>query len=526
MVSVGTAVVGALRAHDVQLVFGIPGTHNLELYRGLRLHAIPHVLPRHEQGAGYAADGYARSSGRPGVVITTSGPGLTNVFTAAATAYADSIPLLVISPGPELGRDRANDGWLHEVKDQHAAAAAVFERSIRAGSGHAAVAAVHDAFAGWRVGRRRPVHLEIPLDLLEAEYLEEPLLPPPALPPAPDPEAVAAAATVLAESRNPAILIGGGALDAGKSLRALAERLDAPVVTTTAAKGLLDEQHPLAVGAVAGFEPAMALLSEADVLLVIGSEVGDSEIPIGSFRPRGVVIRIDVSSEQLNKNLPADFMVLGEAESAVAALLERLQSVRTGPTSTARTDQVAEVRAEIAKSLDPRWIAVLDALGPKLPPDTTITADSSQICYLGAAPYLRLSSPRRYLAPIGYSTLGYALPAAIGAKLASPQRAVLALLGDGAFMFSVQELITAAENKLAIAVLVLDNQGFAEIREGMQRRSIDPLGVDLTSPDFTLLAKSMGCLGVQAASAEHVAELVEAAFGADRPTVISLDVSR
>ncbi len=249
----GAAVVRALERAGVRVVFGIPGTHNLEIYRYLAGSPIRHVLTRHEQGAGYAADGYTRASGRPGVVLTTSGPGLTNACTAAATAYADSVPLLLISPGPPRGQERADAGLLHEMKDSHAHLDSLVEASVRAGSADEAAAVIAEVFRGWPHRRARPVHLEVPLDILEAPWdpggqspvtvtdirIADDWPGPDGMPadPAADPTALDRAVSLLAGAARPAMILGGGARDAGAQATALAEWAGAVVVTTVNGKG-------------------------------------------------------------------------------------------------------------------------------------------------------------------------------------------------------------------------------------------------------------------------------------------------
>ncbi|MGW4422445.1 thiamine pyrophosphate-binding protein [Streptosporangium sp. NPDC004631] len=526
----GTAMAEALRANGVSLAFGIPGTHNLEFYRGMAASAIQHVVTRHEQGAGYAADGYARSTGRPGVVVATSGPGVMNVMTAAATAYADSVPMLVLSPGVPTGLERSGFGWLHEMKDQRAAVDAAVARSLRPGTPGQAVDAIHETFSRWAVERSRPVHIEVPLDVLETPWSGEiPPVWPAACPAAAAPEAVDAAIALLGAASAPVIVAGGGAVTAAAALRALAERLDAPVVTTIGGKGVLDEEHPLAVGAFMGYAGAKALVEAADVLLVVGSELGDAEIPHGSLAPTGQVVRVDVDPGQLHRNLRATLPIHADARLTLKALLAGL----TGPVTSvnpaggegarragaARTNCLAQ-----AMRAGGRWRAIQEALRAELPADVIVTGDSSQVSYLGTAPFWRFAEPRRYLVPAGFSTLGYGLPAAIGVKLADRARPVLALLGDGALMFSVQELVTAAELGLALPIVVLDNHGFGEIRQNMIDRSIAPYAVDLTRPDFVRLAESMGVRGVRAADETEAAKQAAAALGADRPTLIVCEV--
>ncbi len=243
----GQALVAALAAHGVDTVFGIPGTHNLEIYRHLPTYGVRHVGTRHEQGAGYAADGYARSSGRPGVAVVTSGPALLNAAAAVGQAYSDSVPVLVVSPGLPLRHPALGNGILHEMRDQGAALRAVAGTSIRPTSVGEIPVAVAQAFTTLTAGRPRPAHLEIPLDVL-AETDDVTVAP--AVPRArsmPDPAQVAAAARLLAGSSRPVVVAGGGSRRASGSLRELAEWLGAPVVTTANGKGVLDEDHPLAL---------------------------------------------------------------------------------------------------------------------------------------------------------------------------------------------------------------------------------------------------------------------------------------
>ncbi len=519
-------MIAALEANGVDLVFGIPGTHNLELYRGLSRSPITHVAPRHEQGAGYAADGYARATGRPGVVITTSGPGLLNAFTALGTAHADSVPLLVLSPGAPTGRERADYGWLHEVKDQRAAADAVVARSVRCGTPQAAVAAVCETFARWAVERPRPVHIEIPLDVLEAAWEDGPVpAVQPCPPPTPSPGPLAEALDLLGRARSPVVVTGGGALDAAVPLRAVAELLDAPVVTTTAGKGVFDEDHPLSVGAFVGAAGARDLLESADVLLVVGSELGDAEVP-DRLAPSGRVVRVDVEIGQLDKNLRADVRLHSAARPACEALLRGLAAGRSEDRGGSGKSRAAAARQRClagAREHGGRWEAIQHALRSRLPADTVVVGDSSQVSYLGTAPFWRFAEPRRFLLPTGFSTLGYGLPAAMGAKLADPRRPVVALLGDGAFMFSPQELLTAAELRLGLPVVVVDNHGFGEIRQNMLDRAIAPMAVDLARPDFPALARSLGCAGVRAADEAAAAREAVEALDRDRPTLVWLE---
>lgn len=518
----GTAMIEALEANGVSLVFGVPGTHNLELYRGINQSSITHVVPRHEQGAAYAADGYTRSTGRPGVVITTSGPGLTNALTGMTNAYADSIPMLVISPGIPTGQERLDFGWLHEVKDQRTAVDNLVTRSVRPGTPQQAIDAIHETFARWAVERPRPVHLEIPLDVLELPWEGEV---PPAWPrphaPAPSPGALAAVLAALGAASRVVIFAGGGSVDASAAITSLAIALDAPVITTTLGKGVLDEQHPLAVGEFSGSPGTAGLVAGADVVLAFGTELGGfARYP--EFG--GTLVRFDIDTAQLQKNVRADIAITSDSRLGAEAILALLPS---GAAQRGGAELAQSARLACLADMEPRsgkWRSIQAALREALPDDVVITGDSSQVSYMGTGPYWQFPSPRNYLVTTGYSTLGYALPAAIGAKLADRDRPVVALLGDGALMFSIQEFVTAAEVGLALPVVIVDNHGFGEIRENMVDRDIQPLAVTLARPDFAALAQAMNCHGVVVATESEAAQAAVEALGADRPTLIILEV--
>ena len=522
----GAAVIDALVAHGVRDVFGIPGTHNLELYRYLPTSGIRHVVTRHEQGAGYAADGYARLSGRPGVLITTSGPGITNAITALATAYADSIPVLAISPGPPRGRVRADVGWLHEVKDQQAALDAVTGRSIRVESADDVPEVLAGVFEAFATTRPRPVHLEVPVDVLEGEWLRRPVpvraLPGPVGPGQARAEEIAA---LLAGAARPLLVVGGGARGATEQVRALADH-GVPVLTTVNGKGILDESHPAALGAGIRLPAAHRAMNEADVLLVVGSELGDSDL-WGGVVAAGVpgsrtVVRVDLAAAQVHKNVTADLAVVGDAVVVLGLVVEALRRSEPAP-RVVDPGLRSDIDADAAADAGP-WAEIQRVLHAALPHDTVVAGDSSQVTYYGTVHHWPFTPANRLLYPTGYATLGYGLPAAIGAKVADPSRPVVAVVGDGAAMFSIQELVTATEQRLAIPVVIVDNGGYAEIREQMVERGIEPQAVDLYRPDIAALARAIGAHAVVAADLPDLGPLAADALHADRPTVIHLRV--
>jgi thiamine pyrophosphate-dependent acetolactate synthase large subunit-like protein len=517
----GAAIVETLAAHGVETIFGIPGTHNLEMYRHFSTEGIRAVTPRHEQGAGYAAEAYARVTARPGVVVATSGPGLTNTMTAAATAYAESQPMLILSSGMPTGREGQDLGQLHEAKNTSGAMDQLVRWSRRVYTADEAASAVTDAFESFTGGRPRPVHVEIPVDVLERQWSGRARVAAKPTVPQADPEVVRRAADVLAAAGRAMIVAGGGAVDAHAELTALAEALGAPVVTTVNGKGVVDEAHPLSVGASIRLRAAQKAAADSDALLVVGSELGDSDLWDGRIRGR-TVIRCDIDPAQLAKNCPADHALLGDAAATVAAVHAALPAGQ--PASSERAAKLrAACREEAAKDAGP-YAEINAAVRAALPADGVLTGDSSQVTYFGSVHFFDMPAPRRFCYSPGFATLGYGLPAGLGAAIGRPGTPVAVLLGDGALMFSVQELVTLTEQQLPVPVIVVDNGGYREIRDQETARSIAPIGVELRTPDLAALAVAMGAHGVRTTSTADLTDLVRGALSADGPTLIHFDI--
>ncbi|MEO6309882.1 MAG: thiamine pyrophosphate-binding protein, partial [Leifsonia sp.] len=451
----GLAVMTVLHNYGIDTIFGIPGTHNLEFYRPLATLGIHPVTARHEQGAGYGADGWAQQTGLPGVVITTSGPGLLNALSAAGTAYCESRPLILLSPGVAEGGEFADNGALHETKDPTGAAGAIVEWSRRVHSASEAVQAVHDAFEMFRYGRPRPVHIEVPLNILEGlSDCPEELLAARELRAATGATdaSLQDAIGTLRRAQRPVIVAGGGALRAGSHLTALAELLDAPVVTTLNGKGAVPENHPLSLASEIRLPAVQHVVNDSDALLIIGSKLGEAELWGGVIQPAGVVIRIDILDSQVQKNVRADIGLVGDSAVVVAQLLAGLRADEDTSSQmlgvdyrSARTEALAEVRAAAlaeAREISPTLFAVASAIADVLPDNVIVGGDSSQITYFGMSSVVRQNRPHSFLYTPAYATLGYGLPSSIGAKVASPDRPVVCVLGDGALMFAIQELIT------------------------------------------------------------------------------------
>jgi len=544
------AVLETLRGYGIDTVFGIPGTHSLEFYRPLRELGIRPITTRHEQGASYGADGWSQVRGLPGVVITTSGPGLLNSLSGAATAYAESRPMILLSPGRPVGHDFRDIGSLHETKNPSAAVNAIVGVSRRVTSAAEAVTMIHDAMRDFAHSRPRPIHIEIPLDILEApaDVPESATAPRPLGEPAPAPEAdVAAAVEALAASERPVILAGGGSLAAGEHLLELAELLEAPVITTTNGKGAIPEKHRLSLGADLRLSTAHEFLRSRDALLVIGSKVGEAELWGGDITPQGPVVRVDIMRDQMLCNLTPDVEVPGNSAAVVPQLLAglRARADAGGPGHAAGSGDVAGSDAagdvapsartapdlrEVFDAMDEEgrtWAPELAALNETImdvvPDDTILAGDSSQVTYMGSTTFFRAPVPHSLLYMGTYATLGYGLPAAIGAKLAAPERPVVCLVGDGALMFSIQELMTAVELGLDLPVICVDNGGYGEIRQNMVDRSIQPLGVDLVQPDWVRLAEGFGATGLPA-TMDTLADTVRTALETKGTSLVHLKI--
>jgi thiamine pyrophosphate-dependent acetolactate synthase large subunit-like protein len=518
----GQALVAALVAQGVDTVFGIPGTHNLEIYRHLAEQGLRHVSPRHEQGAGYAADGYARVSGRPGVAVVTSGPALLNAAAAVGQAYSDSVPLLVVSPGLPLRHPGLGNGLLHETRDQGGALRAVAAASIRATSVAEIPVAVAQAFALMTAGRPRPVHLEVPLDVLgETGDVTVPALPR-SVPSAAPAAEIAAAAAQLARATHPVMLVGGGARGASEWVRRTAERLGAPVVTSTNGKGVLAEDHPLSLGAGLHLPAVRDLVAEADVVLAVGTELAPSDLWYGPLPLDHGLVRIDIDAAAVLTNAVPESALVGDAARTLEVLHSLLSAGEREATGAERAASWRARKSQESATEGAEWLPVVEALAAALPRDAVVAADSAMVCYYGALANLPTHGPGSFLYPTGFGTLGYGLPAAVGAKVARPDAPVLALLGDGGVMFTVAELATAADLGQPLPIVIVDNRGYGEIRNEMLDRHDPVHAVTLASPDFAALGRAMGCQGVTLHDPSGLAEAVQKAFAADRATVIHL----
>ncbi|MCH4868597.1 5-guanidino-2-oxopentanoate decarboxylase [Pseudomonas sp. TMW22089] len=533
MATCGEVLVKLLEAYGVEQVFGIPGVHTVELYRGLAGSSINHVTPRHEQGAGFMADGYARTSGKPGVCFIITGPGMTNITTAMGQAYGDSIPMLVISSVQSRSQLGGGRGKLHELPNQSAMVAGVAAFSHTLMSAAELPAVLARAFAVFQAGRPRPVHIEIPLDVLvenaDALLASQPVSIARA---GAAPAAIEQMGQRLAQAKRPLILAGGGAIDAAPALQQLAERLGAPVALTINAKGMLPTAHPLLIGSTQSLVATRALVAEADVVLAIGTELAETDYDItfaGGFDIPGVLLRIDIDPDQTVRNYAPALALVADARVAAEALLAELGALpaRSAEWGAAR---VSRLQAQLASDWDAPTRAqthFLQTLFDVLP-DAVCVGDSTQPVYTGNLTF-NPDQPRRWFnSSTGYGTLGYALPAAVGAWLGRRSGGqaggpVLCLIGDGGLQFTLSELASAVEARTPIILLLWNNQGYGEIKKYMLNRAIEPVGVDIYTPDFIGVAKAMGCAALAVEGEGQLRAALASAADRQGPTLIEID---
>jgi acetolactate synthase-1/2/3 large subunit len=519
----GEVLVELLQAYGIEIVFGIPGVHTVELYRGLPNTRLRHITPRHEQGAGFMADGYARATGKPAACFIISGPGMTNIITAMAQAYSDSVPMLVISSVNNSHELALGGGRLHELPSQRqlVSGVSVFSHTVARPNELAEVMA--RAFAVFDSARPGPVHIELPLDVITAPMSADNL---PRVGKryrsGPSAQAIADAAALLKSASHPFIVLGGGTQDAAEQTRLLVDRLEIRTALTVNAKGVLAPDHPLNLGSRLPQRPVLDALEAADVVLAIGTELGETDTLLfdDKLELHGQVIRVDIEPEQLTRNVLPAISICADAGLTMKALYEALADI----TPWQHQAEVAALRTA-ADALAPTAYRkhgdFLDLVADTLP-GVIVAGDSTQPVY-GGNLFYEAAGPRRYFnSSTGYGTLGYGLPAALGAKLGLPDTPVVSLIGDGGLQFTIAELATAVELGLGVPILVWNNNGYGEIKRYMLERDIPTIGVDIYTPDFIAIAKGFGCAAESVTTRAEFIDALRRADRASKPTLIDI----
>jgi acetolactate synthase I/II/III large subunit len=521
----GHVVVETLSALGARCVFGVPGVHALAMWDALRTSDLRAFGTRTELCAGFAADGYARSSGRPAPLLLSTGPGALNSLTALMEAARAHVPVVAISsqiPGELLGTHR---GYLHKLDGQLASFDPIVKHTARAESAEAIPEMVAEAWAIALAPPSGPVYLEIPVDVLRAPAGPDATPAPDGYPPPPraaSPSAVAEAARLLAGAESPVVWAGGGAQRSGAraELRALAERLDAPVVTTFMGKGAIDETHPLAVGSGCDETAVLELLADADVVLAVGTELGADTTNQYGLRLGGRLIHLDAAPERIGVSYPA-LPLVGDARATLGALLAALPEAIDGRPH-AGAQRTAQVRERIATGLGEQSredeLALMAAIERTLPADAVTTWDMTILSYWAAA-HLVLRGGQQFHYPLGSGTLGYAWPAALGAAAAHPDRKVLAVSGDGGLAYGLAELATARQQGVDATLLVIDDGGYGILREYQRADYGETTSVDLVGPDLVRTAEAFG-LPVRGGGIDAAEQNLRWALELDGPAVV------
>ncbi len=515
----GEAAVAALIANGIDTIFCLPGVQNDYLFDALHGagEKIRPIHTRHEQGAGYMALGMAMASGKPAAYTVVPGPGFLNTTAALCTAYACNAPVLAFIGQIAQAAIGRGYGHLHELPDQLAIMRLLTKYADRIRAPHEAPVKVNEAFRQLRSGRPRPVALECAIDVLARRA---PVAPLPAAHPenaAVDPDAIARAAKLLGEAHHPLIIVGGGAQHASTEVTAIAELLQAPVVAHRMGQGILDARHPLAANVLMGHK----LWGHADVVLAVGTRLQVQRQQWGTDAALKVV-RIDADAEELDRIERPTVGITADAATALALLRDALPAHNRRRDS--RADELAGLRAEqaaVVSVLQPQ-IGYLEAIRAELPDDGIFVDELTQLGY-AARMVFPVYRPRTYISPGYQGTLGWGVATAIGVKVARPDVSVVAVSGDGGFLFNAQELATAVQQRIPVVIVLVNDGAYGNVR----RIQADMFGnrliaSDLRNPDFQKFVDSFGALTLRATSPAELRQALRTAFKANIPAVIEI----
>jgi len=528
------AVIHTLEREGVEVLFGLPGSHTLSIYDALLdSTSIRHVAARHEQGAAFMADGYAYASGKIGVCLLTPGPGAANAMTPLIESYVSCLPILVIIGQIPSQIVDSGKGGIHEVKNHRQMMESVSCWYRRVSAFEEIPGAIRNAFTYLYTSRPGPAILEIPNNFLEARgECEIPELPSRSRI-TPDPKQLARAANLLKSARFPLMFAGGGVIHSGafSQIRELCERLRIPVVTSSQGKGGLPEDHPLSLGCTNGVNPFRGsptkspfyerFLCKIDVLLSVGTQYDQTTSDGWRFPIPSTHIQIDLDPSQIGKNFSVSEGIVGDAAQVLQGILGCLGDLRASVRPELE-EEIAAVKREVQVLLRQRSTVELNVLAEirqVLSRDAIVSNDMTQITYW-AGRYFPVYLPRTFFFPYGSTTLGSGLPAAIGAKVACPGRQVVALCGDGGFLFNCQELATLARQKLPVVVVVFNDNSYGVLKEFQQERFGRVTEADLLNPDFVKLAEAFGIKGVRVEKLGDLSQALDEALGLGEPVLV------
>jgi 5-guanidino-2-oxopentanoate decarboxylase len=516
----GVQISHMLKDRGVDVIFGIPGVHNQEMYRGIQEAGITHVLARHEQGAGFMADGYARASGRPGVAYVITGPGVCNIMTPMGQAYSDSVPLLVMSSC--LDNTTGKTGQLHQMLDQETAAGTVCDWSQTAPNAGAAYQLVERALDEFEMARPRPKHIQVPIAMLEADADAAPAPNMPATRIRTSLPDVAAVASLLNVAQRPLFILGGGAQST--LWRDLLAHLGAACFTTYAGRGQVGMTYPLSFGSALARPTSADVIAKADLVIAVGTELAEVDLWRDTLGNTAPLVRVDIDPASLSDRHRAQVKLLADATSFSAALFKACEDQK--PATGWTVDEVTAARAHWRAETDaerPGIVPICDALQQVVPSNAMIYSDMTQFAYV-AKEVWDMAQPAHWHHPYGFGTLGYALPAGIGgavaARMGQTEKPTMVIVGDYGFHYTMQELGVAVELGLPIAIILWDNGKLKEIEDSMVNAQIAPNAVVARNPDFCKLAEAFGANSAAPQTLEDLQTAVRRAFDANGPTLI------
>src|ERR687894_2736162 len=539
------SLVKSLEALGVDVAFGIPGGAILPAYDPLYDSRVRHILVRHEQGAGHAATGYAQATGKVGVCIATSGPGATNLVTPIADAYMDSVPIVAITgqvARPSIGTDAFQEADIQGIT------LPITKHNYLVQTAEEIPRILAEAFHLASTGRPGPVLVDIPKDVLQAQttFSWPPTLDLPGYRPTlhPHGKQIREAARLIAQAKRPVLYVGGGVLKAGATdgLRKLAELTGIPVVTTLMALGAFPDSHPQHLGmpGMHGTVPAVYALQKADLLVTLGARFDDRVTgKLDSFAPDAKVVHADIDPAEIGKNRHADVPIVGDARHVIDELIAAVSATATGAEAYRPWwAQLDDLRTRYPLGYDeptdgtlaPQY--VIQRIGELAGPDAIYVAGVGQH-QMWASQFIKYEKPHTWLNSGGAGTMGYAVPAAMGAKVGKPDTTVWAIDGDGCFQMTNQELATCALEGIPIKVAVINNGNLGMVRQWQnlfyaERYSQTDLGTHKHRiPDFVKLAEALGCIGLRCENAEDVDKTIQAAMSInDAPVVIDFVVGK
>lgn len=510
-------LVDCLYRHGVRVLFGMPGSHSVAIYDALARHGkIRTILIRNEQAGAFAADGYARVTGEVGVICTTAGPGATNALTGVGEAWSDSMPVLLVTGQVNHDRLDVECGNYHEINLEGIfKPCTAFAGTVR--NNNDIPQSVQNAFAAMTSGRRRPAALILPQDLMAApaDANLARVFEIPQSRPSCSAAQLEQAKALIALAQRPILLAGGGAVwsRAGAELLALARHLHCPVITTLNGKGIVDERDPLSLGHARSFKARVAL-PRADLLVALGCRFTEVFTWFRTMKFPESIIQVDLDPGQLGINYPAALGIVADARTFVRQLLDVCPSKTAG----AWSGILAEAHA--APRVRPEWL--IDTLRAELPENAVVFSDASEMAYRMHFDYPTYA-PRTFFYPSNYIALGWAMPAAVGAAVALPDRQVVSLSGDGGFVMTAQELATAARYRLKLIAVVHNDSAYGAIRNLQQKRCEGRyLDTELNNPDFVKLADAYDVPASRAADAGSFREALQMALARSGPSLIEV----